>query len=460
MKLKKIENYFIGDLLSKTEDVFDKAKITFLFYFILFIFIIAIPFVIQLYLQNYIYHLIINLFEIIVLISIFILFKKNATSKQIGLTFFGMDIIMSTVSLIFQNANFDLQAGVWSILLILFCFFVLGNVWGLLSSLFIFVLFIACQPINGIPALLNFNVPDNQVVPSEEVFITFPFLLIIYLVYYFIKTKLIAEKLIKKQQIEILEQKKDINDSILYAKKIQDAISPHDWIFNKFFPESFVLYLPKDIVSGDFYWFHQIDEEESIIAVGDCTGHGIPGAFMTVIGSNLLNEIIIREKNYSLPDVLQQLDERVSYTLKQDISHDKIVQDGMDILLLKVNKKKNIIEVSSANRPFILIQNNTLQIEKGTKFSIGGFNTTQKKFDLFTTNINKNDSIYLFSDGYVDQFGGEKNKRFKTESLKQLINENHDKPLNEQLNIFKQTINNWKRNNEQTDDIIVLGIKF
>jgi serine phosphatase RsbU (regulator of sigma subunit) len=264
-----------------------------------------------------------------------------------------------------------------------------------------------------------------------------------------------------EQQKKILElQKEDIVASINYAKKIQQAVLPHDEIVARGIPLSFFLYKPRDIVSGDFYWFHELDRDSYVLAIADCTGHGVPGAFMTVIGSNLLAQIV-KENNITMPSqILSQLDQRVNETLKQDHARYSEVQDGMDLSLIRVNKAKRELIYTSAKRTALFIRNGGIQELKGSKLSIGGMRSGTKTFDEITIQYQDDDLLYLFTDGYIDQFGGPDNKKFMIKRFRELILSANKLPIPDQKKMLDDTITNWIGTNEQTDDILVCGIRF
>ncbi len=258
------------------------------------------------------------------------------------------------------------------------------------------------------------------------------------------------------QKEELAEKNKDITDSIRYAKRIQFAVLPPEIPFNN----TFILFKPKDIVSGDFYWLEESGDKEFIAAV-DCTGHGVPGAFMSLIGSNLLNKIV-KEQNIHKPgDILDNLNKEVIRSLKS--SDEKgAVYDGMDLALICYDRKTSELEYAGAYNPLVLIRNGELQEIKADRFSIGRSSVIRKskRFTSHLINIEKGDSIYIFSDGYADQFGGDSGKKFKSKPMKELFLAIKDKSSEDQKNILDTTIETWRGDIEQVDDILVIGRKF
>ncbi|MDF2451074.1 MAG: serine/threonine protein kinase, partial [Bacteroidota bacterium] len=266
-------------------------------------------------------------------------------------------------------------------------------------------------------------------------------------------------KLILHSHQELETQKQDIISSINYAKRIQTAILPHEETISRSLPLYFIFYKPKDIVSGYFYWFHEIDNDNCIMACADCTGHGVPGAFMTVIASNLLNQTVIDNKIYDPATILYEVDKLLNMTLKQD--KERLgVQDGMDITLIRIDKHKNELIVTSAKRPVFFVSDNKLQEFKGSKTSIGGMREGEKKFEEFILRYKEDDMLYMFTDGFHDQFGGEKGKKYSTKRLKEKLFAIHKDSISEQKEKLEKEILKWKGDLEQVDDICIAGIRF
>jgi len=260
----------------------------------------------------------------------------------------------------------------------------------------------------------------------------------------------------KKQEQIIIQKNKDITDSIAYARKIQHAILPEIDLIQKYLPHSFILYLTKDIVSGDFYWFAHINNC-SIIAAVDCTGHGVPGAFMSLIGHNILNKIVNEEKITDPKDILFELNRGILEALYK---HESESKDGMDIAICKINHKENTIKYAGAMRPLWIVNGPDLKEIKADKIPIGTKQEDRSKEICYTTHtikVNKGDCFYIFTDGYSDQFGGDKNKKYSTAKFKELIIKNSTQNFNLQENNIKLEHQQWKGNFEQIDDILVIG---
>lgn len=255
-----------------------------------------------------------------------------------------------------------------------------------------------------------------------------------------------------------LEQKnKDFTDSVIYAKRIQEAILPSPSELYNAYNNSFLLYKPRDIVSGDFYWFGKVNDI-FVWAVADCTGHGVPGAFMSLIGNEFLHQII-NNSFVSGPDqALFLLDKQITRALHQS-GNDKETKDGMDIGLC-VMHKNNFCQFAGAHIPLYLVRNNQITEFEGQKESIGGFKYFTKDFYSHEFTLQKGDCLYMTTDGYLDQFGGEQGKKFMKKRFKQLMLSINKLPMNEQKKIMEQEIETWQGHRKQTDDILVVGIKI
>ncbi len=272
------------------------------------------------------------------------------------------------------------------------------------------------------------------------------------------KENKILEVKVAERTKELEEKNRDITSSIEYAKRIQEAILPaRDYIFDKL-KKAFILYKPKDIVSGDFYWFAE-KEGFKIFAVVDCTGHGVPGAFMSMIGHNLLHQIVLEKGNTDPGTILNLLHNGVQEALRQ--GHNEIqTNDGMDVSIIAINYETKHIKWAGANRPLILIdQNEQLTKIEGNKFPIGGAQLDSAR--VFTSHTIKADKpmiAYMFSDGYADQFGGDKGKKYMVKRFHELLQENHKKDMATQRAELDRSFEQWRGNHEQVDDVLVVGI--
>ena len=260
-------------------------------------------------------------------------------------------------------------------------------------------------------------------------------------------------------ELEIQNKNKKIADSINYAKRIQNAILPNNNVINRILPDSFILYKPKDVVSGDFPWYVKIGDEIFMAAV-DCTGHGVPGALLSLIGYFLLNDIV-RSRKISDPGlILDQLDEGVTTTLRQD-QDDSKTKDGMDIALCKINKGKRTVEYAGAHRPLYVVKGGEMVEIKGNKFAIGGgIYKNQTNFTNHKVELGEGDSFYFCSDGFPDQFGGPDNRKFGPKRLRDYIMDVHEKSMREAYEVFDDAWEDWRGEEKQTDDVLLIGIKL
>jgi PAS domain S-box-containing protein len=263
----------------------------------------------------------------------------------------------------------------------------------------------------------------------------------------------------KMIELEIQEKNKKINDSINYSKRIQNAILPNTRVVNKTLPDSFILYKPRDVVSGDFPWFVQMKNEVYIAAV-DCTGHGVPGALLSLIGYFLLNDIVRSRKITEAGVILDLLDEGVTTTLRQD-QDDSATKDGMDIALCKINLDTNEIEYAGAHRPLYFVKDGVMDEIKGNKFPIGGgIFKNQTNFTTHKMTMKPGDSVYFSSDGYPDQFGGPEQRKLGPKRVREMVEKAHKLPMKEAAQIFDSEWEAWKGDTKQTDDVLLIGIKF
>jgi ligand-binding sensor domain-containing protein/serine phosphatase RsbU (regulator of sigma subunit) len=262
--------------------------------------------------------------------------------------------------------------------------------------------------------------------------------------------------ILRQQKSEIERKNRDITDSINYAKKIQSSILPAKSQLHNAIPDSFVFFQPRDIVSGDFYWFNQ-SGDYFVLCCADCTGHGVPGAFMSMIGTTVLNDIFRIPSINSPADMLERLDMEIKILLQANDASE--TRDGMDISIVEIHLPTKRVRLASAKRPVYMYINDELTIYKGNRRSIGD-GQTETPFINVEYNCNKGDSIYLFSDGYTDQFGGPLGKKFMTVGVKNLINKVHTLPIEEQLKTIEDNFNDWKGDLDQIDDVLFMGLRL
>ena len=262
---------------------------------------------------------------------------------------------------------------------------------------------------------------------------------------------------LKTKELEILF--KQVTDSIHYAKRIQEAILPPNNLVKQILPESFVLYKPKDIVSGDFYW---IDKKNNwcYFAAVDCTGHGVPGAFMSIVGYNLLKDILKNTDSIQPSIIMDKMNDGVANTLHTNTTSGKQTKDGMDMTLCALNYETLELQFAGAFNPLYIIRGNELIQYKADKFPVGMFIGEKQNFTNHSIQLQKGDSIYIFSDGYADQFGGPRGKKFMAGNFRQLLSDVSKLPIERQKTMLNQTIEQWRANLEQVDDILIIVVKI
>ena len=268
--------------------------------------------------------------------------------------------------------------------------------------------------------------------------------------------ELLEQKVIERtQKIEL--QKNEITDSIRYAKRIQNAVFPPEEVIDKLLPEYFILNKPRDIVSGDYYWMAE-KEGKVVVAVADCTGHGVPGAFMSMLGIAFLNEIVNKSTSLQANEILNQLRNQVIRSLHQTGKEDE-ARDGMEMALCIIDFNTRKAQFAGAFNPLYIVRDQELIEVKADNMPIGIYGTEEQSFTCQELQLNQNDAMYLFSDGYVDQLGGDRRKSFKSKYFKDLLLNNHEMNMEEQKKILEKTIEEWRGEIEQIDDILVMGIK-
>ena len=263
---------------------------------------------------------------------------------------------------------------------------------------------------------------------------------------------------IEKQNKRVVELYKDVTDSIRYAKRLQESILPPENFIRSIFPKSFVFYKPKDIVSGDLYFFKKIGEK-TVFAAVDCTGHGVPGAFMSLVSYNSLSLAIRDSQDLNAAIILNDLN-KIATSAINNQQEDAAMRDSMDISLCVFDHNTLELQFAGAYNPICIIRNKEPHIIKGDKISIGSANKIEKAYKNHTIQLIKEDCIYLFSDGYLDQFGGQRGKKLMLNSFKTLLVEAHTLKTEEQADFFNSNLFKWRDGREQVDDILVLGIKI
>jgi serine phosphatase RsbU (regulator of sigma subunit) len=292
---------------------------------------------------------------------------------------------------------------------------------------------------------------------NKQLILVFIALFLVFIMVYFI---LRAYKIKTKLNSKLKDSNKKILDSINYAVKIQDAILPKRNALKQHI-DSFILFKPKDKVSGDYYWFEEVNNK-IIIAAVDCTGHGVPGAFMSMIGNILMNTIILESNITSPKEILISLNTELKNSLNQDNTDPFSSQDGMDMSICVIDKTNKNLTYAGAMNPIFLVKNGEIDILEVTKKGVGGFDLFKGKqpFTESTITLDTGTQLYLLSDGFMDQFGGENNEKFNLKRFTELLKQCDSQPMEKQYSLFETTFEDWKGSNEQTDDVLVIGINL
>ncbi len=264
-------------------------------------------------------------------------------------------------------------------------------------------------------------------------------------------------KEVEKQRDQLSTMHKDLTDSIRYARKIQQALLPSDYYFHSHFPEAFILYMPRDIVSGDFYWLYA-KGERIFFAVADCTGHGVPGAFMSMIGFEILDKIINDQGLVHPGEILNILNFGISNTFSRG-EEDLLLKDGMDISFCTLDRGKKILEFAGAFHTLYLVRENKLLEFKGDRVSVGlGESESGEEFTNHVIPLEENDKLYLFTDGFPDQFGGPSGKKYMYRRFRHLLLSVHELPMERQKQILYESFAFWKGDYRQVDDVLIMGL--
>ena len=261
----------------------------------------------------------------------------------------------------------------------------------------------------------------------------------------------------KRRMFSLESKDKDMTDSLIYAQRIQEALLPSEDYFRNYFKDSFVLFKPRDIVSGDFYWISENGGKIFVVAA-DCTGHGVPGALMSVIGIDILNKTINEENVENPSRILAIMDKGLEKTFSREKKVGNVIRDSMDIGLCVIDRKHKKLEYAGAFFPLYLIRDDMLIEIKGDKYIIG-MNPEGLEYKNNEIDLRDDDILYIFSDGYVDQFGGQENKKFMYRRFRYLLLKIHSFPFADQKSILDENIKTWMSDNSQVDDIMVIGFK-
>lgn len=274
---------------------------------------------------------------------------------------------------------------------------------------------------------------------------------------YDITEKKLNEKRLMESNRRLSEQNKDITDSIRYAKRIQESILQSKEYVKDICENSFLLYKPKDIVSGDFYWFYE-NENYKYVAAVDCTGHGVPGAMMSMVANSIFKEVFLNRKETETDKILYALDEELENAINKNQTES--FNDGMDVALLRIDKNKKELQFSGALRPLFISDESGVREIRGSRYPLGFYPEVEKLFEKVIISFEKDTCIYLGSDGFADQFGGLRGKKMNRVNFKELLRTAYEMPIEEQDAFLEYSFNNWKQQEEQTDDVLMIGIKL
>ena len=383
-------------------------------------------------------------------------YKLHALSFYVsclyGVFYFGFGTLYFGLN---SNLQFFLLV-MCSIAIVLFDGMIFLKIYISLATATFFTVFIYMTGRSGIIVFGEDMKMAAQMIGLVNLFTLFFITVVLFL--FFKRDNVLFQKTIIEQKKLVQEKQKEIIDSITYAKRIQEAILPPENYWSKYLKNSFILYKPKDIVAGDFYWMENTSTGKDnfiFFAAADCTGHGVPGAMVSVVCSNALNRSLLE---FNLTDTGKILDKTRELVIATFGKSDQEVKDGMDISLCRLNLTTHELQWSGSNNPLWYIQNNELKEIKPDKQPIGNY-AEQRPFTTHTLQLEKGDALYIFTDGYADQFGGSKGKKFKYKQLEEKLLTIHTLELTQQKEILDQTFEEWKYNLEQIDDVCVIGVR-
>ena len=263
----------------------------------------------------------------------------------------------------------------------------------------------------------------------------------------------------EEQRDQIALQNKEITDSILYAKRIQQAVLPGRLTLERTLPAHFIMLKPRDIVSGDFYWVEE-KNDRIVVCAADCTGHGVPGAFMSLLGLTYLNEIVNKDEILKAGEILDRLRTYIIRSMSHKHEEENQGRDGMDLSMIVIDKQLNMLEYAGAYNPLVIFRNGEMIEYKADKMPVGKHVGEEGPFTNHKIDLKDQDMIYLFSDGFPDQFGGEKGSKYKAKPFKRLLQRISSEPVDSQLNLLELELKTWMGSEEQLDDILIMGIRY
>jgi serine phosphatase RsbU (regulator of sigma subunit) len=455
-----LKNKLVGRALEKCADPFEEGRITVLLNFSLFMFITNLPYTFITFSHdpsspNFISAIV----QDVSTAAVIIILNRGYNLKLARNIFFANFFVQNVYHFLVNNGTSGILAqGVLFFLMnVMFAFFLYGARMGWITFLLMSAM-VLTGFYNERTDFSLFRFPESLVDPMAADDLSFliilPIAMNVYLISEFVKAQNKAKRRIYQQNQLLFEKNREITDSINYAQKIQQAILPSHATFTSAFHSFFILYKPKDIVAGDFY-FLETTNDQVVCAVADCTGHGVPGAMMSVAGANSLKRSV---KEFGLSDAGKILDKTKELIIDNFSHTENGIKDGMDISLIALDRRKNRITWSGANNPLVILRNGELIEYKGDKQPIG-HHVHSRPFTTHEIDLQPGDKLYMFTDGFQDQFGGPKQKKYSTKRLRQQILRTSDSVLNEQQQLLEMELVAWKKELDQVDDICVIGIQ-
>ena len=468
--MKKLKAYFVQPALDKTDDVFEKAQINLTFdltfaFMILYVMMLGHNLSIK---TSFAFDAV-NYFSLLGIVGCLPILRLTKSYKKAAFTFWLTGFIVSTSMIFLAKGESDLQFGVWHSFSIVIAFSLVGRTVGLLNAVYLIVMtiLIVLNSLNGWE-MFDIGLDRGIEVEQDPVPVAIPMIAVTYIMFQTLRTRNKAQAVMAEQKdletehrIELERKNLEITDSITYAKRIQSALLPNNSKWQKNLPNSFVVYLPKDIVAGDFYWMEKVGDT-ILFAAADCTGHGVPGAMVSVVCYNALNRSV---REFGLTDPGEILDKTRELVMAEFAESEEGVKDGMDIALCSIeldtdHSRSAQLKYAGAHNHLWLLKKGDSEIQefKADKQPIGNFYNPQP-FNTHQVFLEEGDQVFIFSDGFADQFGGEKGKKYKAKRFKQFLSRIGDKKVQEQKATLIKEFEDWKGEIEQLDDVCIIGVK-
>lgn len=460
--MKRLKRYIIQGALDQTDDLFERSQIELTYSLTLgFLFLYTLMLIHFNNLDTSFEFDLVNYLSWMGMPTVLVVLKFTKSHFWGGFTFWIIGLGISTAMVFLSKGEAMIQFGAWHSFSIVLCFLLLGRGWGYLNAMY----YIGITILMLINKMKGWNMFDvglyrGGLKDTDPIAVAIPMMAITYMLGHFLRTRNKAQNLLTiqkqreaSQRLQLETKNREITDSIHYANQIQDAILPADPYMHQLLPKSFVLFLPKDIVSGDFYYVIQ-QGDYTIFATVDCTGHGVPGAMMSMLGYNGLNAAVKEHGNTDPGTILNKLDAFIQNALGTSDS-----RDGMDITICAYNPKQHLVKYAGANNGILQITNDEIQYHAAQKQPIGRHEGKQP-FVTKEIPVMNGDMIYLFSDGYADQFGGPKGKKFKIKAFKSLLHSIYQMPVANQKEALKEALYTWMGKQDQVDDVCVMGVRI